>query len=54
MNNDGNPATLIAAHPENTNAVKFGVYSRTGRILSARAAEIADAIMTCPADPRAR
>jgi hypothetical protein len=48
MNNDGHPATLVAAHPTNTNAVKSGVYSRTGRVLSSRAAEIADAVMTCP------
>lgn len=48
MNNDGNPDTLVATHPENTNAVKSGVYSRTGRVLSSRAAEIADAIMSVP------
>jgi hypothetical protein len=47
VNNDGHPATLVAAHPENTNAVKSGVYSRTGRVLSPRAAEIADTIMSC-------
>jgi hypothetical protein len=48
VNNDGHPATLVAAHPTNTNAVKSGVYSRSGRILSSRAAEIAEAIMFVP------
>lgn len=38
MNKNGNPATLVAAHPGNTNAVKNGVYS--SRVHGARIAEI--------------
>ena len=38
MNNNGNPATLVASHPGNTNAAKYGVHST--RLIEARAAEI--------------
>ena len=38
MNKDGNPATLVAAHPGNLNAAKHGVYSE--RMIQPRAAEI--------------
>jgi hypothetical protein len=53
MNNDGYPGTLVAGHPGNLNAVRHGVYSRTGRVLAPRAAEIAEQIMQAPwATPR--
>jgi hypothetical protein len=39
MNNEGNPRTLVAAHPGNANAVRHGVHSP--RLIQARAAEIA-------------
>jgi hypothetical protein len=48
VNTDGHPATLVAAHPGNTNAVRSGIYSRTGRVLAPRAREIADEIMSSP------
>jgi hypothetical protein len=38
MNKYGNPGTLVAAHPGNTNAVKHGAYS--SRLIESRAAEI--------------
>jgi hypothetical protein len=38
MNMNGNPATLVAAHPGNTNAMKYGVYSP--RAIQRRADEI--------------
>jgi hypothetical protein len=39
MNKHGNPGSLVASHPGNTNAVKYGVYS--SRFIESRAAEIA-------------
>lgn len=48
MNTRGTPDNLVAAHPENANASKHGIYSRAGRLLSARASEIADAVMSAP------
>jgi hypothetical protein len=48
VNNEGHSATLLAAHPENLNAVKSGVYSRTGRVLAERAQKIAESLMTLP------
>lgn len=45
MNKNGHAETLVASHPGNSNALGHGVYSRAGRALSSRAAEIADAIM---------
>ena len=39
MNKNGNPGTLVRAHPGNTNALKFGVHS--DRTIAPRAAEIA-------------
>jgi hypothetical protein len=36
---------LVAAHPDNTNALKSGVYSRTGKPLEGRVAELVTAIM---------
>lgn len=44
MNRNGNPSTLVASHPGNTNAAKYGVYSP--RLIEPRAAEIA-AELTC-------
>ena len=38
MNANGNPGTLTAAHPGNTNAVRYGVYSP--RFIERGAAEI--------------
>jgi hypothetical protein len=38
MNKNGNPASLVASHPGNTNAAKYGVYSP--RLTEPRAAEI--------------
>lgn len=38
MNIKGNPSTLVASHPGNTNAVKYGVHSP--RFLQSRATEI--------------
>jgi hypothetical protein len=38
MNINGNPSTLVAPHPGNTNAVKHGVHS--SRFIEPRAAEI--------------
>jgi hypothetical protein len=48
MNNDGTSANLVAAHPGNRNAVRSGIFSRTGRVLAPRAREIADELMTAP------
>src|SRR5262245_33699750 len=39
MNKNGNPASLVASHPGNTNALKYGVYSP--QTIAPRAAEIA-------------
>ena len=44
----GHPKTLVAAHPGNTNAVKSGIYSESGRVLAPRAQEIRDALMELP------
>jgi hypothetical protein len=38
MNNNGNPRTLVASHPGNTNALKYGVHS--SQSIEPRAAEI--------------
>jgi hypothetical protein len=38
MNKHGHPDTLVAAHPENTNAVKYGAHSQ--RLIAPRASEI--------------
>ena len=38
MNITGNPETLVASHPGNTNAMKYGVHSP--RLIEARAAQI--------------
>ena len=38
MNKNGNPGTLVASHPGNTNAMKHGVYSE--RRIQSRAAQI--------------
>jgi hypothetical protein len=46
MKNPGHPATLVASHPENTSAVKYGVYS--SRVREPRAREIAEAVMRAP------
>ena len=43
MNKNGNPGTLVASHPENTNAMKHGVYSE--RRIQSRAAQIATDLM---------
>lgn len=48
MNSRGHPPTLVASHPGNTNAVKSGVFSSTGRILPPRAREIAESILAAP------
>jgi hypothetical protein len=39
MNTNGNPGTLVASHPGNTNAVKHGVHSAS--FIQPRAAEVA-------------
>ncbi len=44
----GNPNKLVAAHPGNTNAVKSGIYSESGRVLAPRAQEIARELMKLP------
>jgi hypothetical protein len=43
MNVDGHKETLVAGHPGNTNAVKFGVHSP--RLIGDRAREIAGGLM---------
>jgi hypothetical protein len=48
VNPNGNTETLYPAHPGNTNAVRSGVFSRTGRILAPRAQEIVDELMRAP------
>jgi hypothetical protein len=48
VNPNGNAETLYPAHPGNVSAVKSGIYSRSGRILAPRAAEIADELMSAP------
>ncbi len=45
MNHQGHPATLRASHPANLSATKSGVFSRSGRVLAPRAAEIAGEVM---------
>ena len=42
MNKNGNPGSLVASHPGNTNAIKSGVYS--SRSIEPRAAEIAGSL----------
>ena len=46
MNENGNPATLQASHPDNTSALKHGIYSRDGRSLEPRAREIAERVLS--------
>ena len=48
MNANGHTASLVAAHPDNANAARHGLYSRSGRVLAARAEEIAAALTTLP------
>jgi len=48
VNPDGHPATLRASHPANANAVRSGVYSRTGRVLEPAARELAEEILSLP------
>jgi hypothetical protein len=48
MNEKGHPATLVPSHPGNTNAMKSGVYSRTGAPLEPRVQELVDALMAEP------
>jgi hypothetical protein len=48
VNSNGHPQTLVPAEPGNTLGVRHGVYSRSGRVLAARAEEIADALMHLP------
>jgi hypothetical protein len=43
MNKNGNPGSLVAAHPGNANAAKYGVYSP--RLTQPRAAEIVAELM---------
>lgn len=43
MNTNGNPETLIAAHPGNANAAKYGVYSP--RMIEDRAAAVVAALV---------
>lgn len=45
-NPEGFPQTLVAAHPANENAVKSGVYSRSGQPYAGRAAEISEWLMS--------
>jgi hypothetical protein len=47
-NPDGFSQTLVASHPQNTSAVRSGVWSRTGRILQPRAEEIASRLHDAP------
>jgi hypothetical protein len=44
MNTKGHPRTLVPAHPGNTNAVRYGVYSN--RMIEPRAAEIEEELLT--------
>jgi hypothetical protein len=46
VNREGHPETLVAAHPGNANALRYGVFSE--RLRDPRAREIADAIMEQP------
>src|ERR1051326_2924007 len=48
MNATGTPANLIASHPGNLNAIKSGVFSRSGRVLAPRAQEIAEVLLAAP------
>jgi hypothetical protein len=43
MNKNGNPATLVPAHPGNTNAVRYGVHSP--RLIEPRASEIEEELI---------
>ena len=43
MNKNGNPGTLVASHPGNTNAARYGVYS--ARLSEARASEIEQSLL---------
>lgn len=45
-NVNGNPASLVAAHPGNVSAVRHGVYSE--RVREPRAREIAEQVMQAP------
>lgn len=45
-NPDGHPESLQASHPQNLAAVRSGAFSRTGRVLAPRAAEVAEAILS--------
>ena len=44
----GNPQTLVPSQPGNTNAVRSGIYSATGRVLAPRAEELARTLMAAP------
>src|SRR5215217_4777468 len=48
MNVNGHALTLRPEQPGNSNAVKSGAYSRTGRVLAPRAAEIAKVLLAAP------
>lgn len=48
MNEGGTPSTLVASQPGNRNALRSGVYSRTGAPLEPRVRELAEAIMEEP------
>jgi hypothetical protein len=48
VNPVGHPASLVAAHPGNTNASRHGVYARSDARLEARAAEVADVVAALP------
>jgi len=43
VNKNGNPGTLVASHPRNTNAARYGVYS--ARLSEARATEIEQSLV---------
>jgi hypothetical protein len=43
VNKNGNPGTLVASHPGNTNAARFGAYS--ARLNEARASEIEQSLL---------
>jgi hypothetical protein len=38
----------VRVHPDNVNAARHGLYSRSGRVLAERAEEIAEALMELP------
>jgi hypothetical protein len=50
MNKKGHPATLVAAHPANLNAVRSGVHSP--RVLAARTADYREALRSELEPPR--